>query len=511
MTACCGGRAAAASVGASASARGGSVNGRVAVATSEVSRGGSLGGAGRAGGMERRGGSLGGEERSGLGGLERRGGSLGGGEAAGLGGPSGAPGRASGGLGLPDDSVDASEADLSVDGSVDFDGDAGRTLDSEAPLDPAEESGDDVVDLSIIDSLVLGAHWSNETFDPGFSLEALQEIILRLGPPRENLTDDDLLAEAAVLDTELTRINRWGQFPRGIQRALLGLVACRMRRLQDDTPSRVRVVLELQLRRGFARLTQFSSEYQPGWVTGLSRQHKPESDSWLSDAHYWWNTVQRELGSIAIEQQKAHLNPEVSLNDLRGVLERSPEPGPVQKAANRALRAGVSPEDPRLVGLLRPHLEVIGSDKGLKRVRKAIREAAAPEPVLETGTEDELIPVEWPFFERTRGKVAAIVGGETRETRRAKIEGAFGFGALTWITGTELRAVQSLAERIAGGGVELVILLGRFLNHKVTDILLPACNQAQVDWVMVRQGYGVSQIRLAIERYLGEREGDETL
>ena len=368
-----------------------------------------------------------------------------------------------------------------------------------------------MVDLSIIDSLVLGNHWSNETFDPGFSLEALQEIILRLGPPRENMSDDDLLAEAAVLDTELTRINRWGQFPRGIQRALLGLVACRMRRLQDDTPSRVRVVLELQLRRGFARLTQFSSEYQPGWVTGLSRQHKPESDSWLSDAHYWWNTLQRELGSIAIEQQKAHLNPEVSLNDLRGVLERSPEAAPVQKAANRALRAGVSPEDPRLVGLLRPHVELIAGDKGLKRVRKAIREGAAVEPGSMDGSDDEVVPADWPLFERTRGRVAVIVGGETREPRRARIEEAFGFAELSWISGFELRTVQSLAERIAGGGVGLAILLGRFVSHKVTDILLPACNQAQVDWVMVRHGYGINQIRLAIERYLGDREVDETL
>jgi len=145
-----------------------------------------------------------------------------------------------------------------------------RTLDSSVDADPDES--DEAVDLSIIDSLVLGsANWSSDSFDPGFSIEALHEIILRLGPPRDELSHDELLGEAAILDTELTRISRWGQFPRGIQRALLGLVACRMRRLQDDTPSQVRVVLELQLRRGFARLTQFSSEYQPGWVTGLSR------------------------------------------------------------------------------------------------------------------------------------------------------------------------------------------------------------------------------------------------
>lgn len=392
-----------------------------------------------------------------------------------------------------------------------------ETLDArlDAPVEPdaaVEDSEDDeMVDLSIIDSLVLGsANWSHETFDPGFSIETLHEIILRLGPPRDNLSHDELLAEAAVLDTELTRISRWGQFPRAIQRSLLGLVACRMRRLQDDTPSAVRVVLELQLRRGFARLTQFSSEYQPGWVTGLSRQHKPESDSWLSDSQYWWNTLQRELGSLAIEQQKASLNPEVSLNDLRGVLEdAAPDATRVQKATNRALRSGVAPEDPRLVRLLEPHLKLIGGDKNLKRVRRAIRASTPIEGDL--GSMDELLeptPESWPYYEKTHGKRAVMVGGEAREQRRAAIEEALGFAELEWVNGYEIRTVQSLAERITHGAVEFVILLGRFINHKVTDILLPACNNSEADWVMVRQGYGINQIKLAIERYLGER-GEE--
>lgn len=401
----------------------------------------------------------------------------------------------------------------------DFGSEAERTIDSmvgEAP--PLDDSSDDMVDLSIIDSLVLGsANWSHETFDPGFSLETLHEIILRLGPPRDNLSHDELLGEAAVLDTELTRISRWGQFPRAIQRALLGLVACRMRRLQDDTPSSVRVVLELQLRRGFARLTQFSSEYQPGWVTGLSRQHKPESESWLSDAQYWWNTLQRELGSLAIEQQKASLNPEVSLNDLRSVLARDDaDSSLVKKAANRALRSGVAPEDPRLVRLLEPHLALIGGDKNLKRVRRAIRASAAMDGDGDGGSMDEPPepdegPEAWPFYERTRGKAAAMVGGEPREQRRVAIEERFGFSELEWINGYEIRAVQSLAERIRSGGVEFVILLGRFINHKTTDVLLPACHDSEADWVLVRQGYGISQIRQAIERYLGAEGADETL
>ena len=130
------------------------------------------------------------------------------------------------------------------------------------------------------------------------------------------------------------------------------------------------------------------------------------------------------------------------------------------------------------------------------------------------GSIDELLdpgPEAWAHYERTRGKQAAMVGGEPREKRRAAIEQTLGFAELEWVNGYEVRAVQSLAERIQSGAVQFVILLGRFINHKVTDILMPACNESKVDWVMVRQGYGINQIKLAIERYLGDRVEDQTI
>jgi len=212
-----------------------------------------------------------------------------------------------------------------------------------------------------------------------------------------------------------------------------------------------------------------------------------------------------------------HLNPEVSLNDLRSVLGREePDPTVVRKSASRALRAGVSPEDPRLVRLLEPHLNMLTGDKNLKRVRKAIRMTSALDDVDHgsMGSMDESGDMgidEWPFLARTRGKVAAMVGGEPREQRRASIESTLAFSELEWVGGYDVRAVQSLAERIRTGRVNFVILLGRFINHKVTDILLPACNASTVSWVMVRQGFGINQIKLAIERYLADRTGDETL
>ena len=107
--------------------------------------------------------------------------------------------------------------------------------------------------------------------------------------------------------------------------------------------------------------------------------------------------------------------------------------------------------------------------------------------------------------------IAKFKLAKSRQGERDLIEEALAFKSLDWISGYEVRSVQSLAERIANGKVEFVLLLGRFINHKITDVLLPACNASGVDWVMVRQGYGINQIRMAIERYLGDRGEDATI
>ena len=323
-------------------------------------------------------------------------------------------------------------------------------------------------------------------------------------------TDEERLAEAAVLDRELQRLALWAEYPRGIQRALVGLFACRLRHLQEDSPSHIKAILERQIRKDFARLTQFSSDHQPGWVTGLSRQHKPETGTWSGDAIFWWKTLRRELGGFVPETEQSAANPEVALNALQAVMnDRHPDPQNVRKAATRALNAGVTPEDPRLVRLLIGHLDALSGDKSLKRLRRAVRraETGEDEEEPEVLTSQDVIPPDWPYLERTRGHAAVMVGGEIREQRRALIQDALGFTSLEWLSGYDIRQVQNLSERIEGGRVGFVILLARFISHKVTDILLPACKSAEVDWVMVRQGYGLSQIRVAVERYLDDPEG----
>lgn len=372
--------------------------------------------------------------------------------------------------------------------------------------DPPEEP-EDPIDLSVLEDFVISPSWTHQTHSAsGFDPQATHEMAARLGPPLARETDEERLGEAAALDRELQRLALWTEYPRGIQRALVGLYACRLRYLQEESPSHIRSILERQIRKDFARLTQFSSDHQPGWVTGLSRQHKPETGSWLGDSEFWWKTLKRELGGFMPDTERAGNNPEVALNALQLVMnERHPDPQIVRSVATRALNAGVIPEDPRLVRLLIGHLDALSGDKALKRLRRAVRR-------VETGEEDDeeplsqqdVIPPDWPYLDRTRGHAAVMVGGEVREQRRAFIQDALGFTSLEWISGYDVRQMQNLAERIAGGRLGFVILLARFISHKVTDILLPACRSAEVDWVVVKQGYGLSQIQLAIERYLDD-------
>ncbi|MCB9537142.1 MAG: hypothetical protein H6704_12895 [Myxococcales bacterium] len=404
--------------------------------------------------------------------------------------------------------VDGAAPQTSPVGAVPLAGGGDDSLES-SPDDDEEE---DELDLSILDSVVLGPSWAQGegVGVVPFDVDAAHGIIERVGEPRAELTDDELLDEAAQVDREVMRCADWSGFPRAIQQALLGLFASRLRRLQDDTSSQLRSLLALQLKKDFAKLTQFSNEHQPGWITGLSRSHRPESGSWVGDAEFWWNALRRELGGFALDAERAALNPEVALRELAVVVgEEVPSPVRVRRAATRALNAGVQPEDVRLARLLVGHLDALSGDKALKRLRRAVRQAEASEAeasieIVDEDEGDAALPADWPYFERTRGRVAVMVGGEVREPARARIEAAFGFESVEWISGWDIRTVQSLGERVGNGGVDFVVLLARFISHKVTDILMPPLRDGDVDWVMVRQGYGVNQLRMAIERYLGE-------
>jgi hypothetical protein len=208
-----------------------------------------------------------------------------------------------------------------------------------------------------------------------------------------------------------------------------------------------------------------------------------------------------------------------------------------------------SDNDPRLLRLMGGHLDRL-SGKVRKRVKKALDRAArhlrptppdlasAPTPDTSTGAVTEAAsdaatdaapdaasagslaeadlaatPSEelgepdflarWAWRVHTEGKRAVVVGGEDqREDIRARAAVAFGFAALEWHPANQPKRLEVLARRAQQGSFDLVILLKRFISHRVEDILVKRCKKYGVRYLYLEQGYAPESLRRAIERYL---------
>ena len=127
-----------------------------------------------------------------------------------------------------------------------------------------------------------------------------------------------------------------------------------------------------------------------------------------------------------------------------------------------------------------------------------------------TGNENyDALPEDWDWWGRTEGRRAVMLGGSPRETNRARLEQEFRFAELVWDPAEHKRNVlQRLRDRIRSGGVDLVIVLRRFVGHDTDDVVVRACKDSGTDWVHVEHGYGVNQVQAAVERFLEPMEVD---
>lgn len=328
--------------------------------------------------------------------------------------------------------------------------------------------------------------------------DLLRSLLASLGelPSPENYRADDEMAHLHSF-TEAEAVERWAELPRPTQRALVATVAARARLLQDHLNQDP---VPEALDRVFSALTGFSKRAQPGFVFGLMRGHSPQhGETWRADAEHW----ARALHGGATEEAAG--NPERCLAEL-AELSAQPEPGePFVEAVLAALNAGVEADDPRLIRAVLGHAELLKKHARFKKLRRAAREAeeqdAACAAELSAPTALAL-PTDWPFHSFVRGKRAAIIGGDPREEARQRLQAAFGFSELEWVGTEHGRGVQAVAAAVQGGSVDLVILLRRFIGHDVDRIVPPACKAAGVPWVSVERGYGFTQLRLAMERFL---------
>ncbi len=330
--------------------------------------------------------------------------------------------------------------------------------------------------------------------------DELVSALSTLGSPAES-DDAELEHMLKVLD----RIDKWKVFPRTIQRDMVGLCTCRLRRLQDERGFSVQ-----RLDEGFSTLSGWSRREQPGYVNGLSRGHVPTRGSWTEDAEAFMLRLQAPVAALP----KPNLEKLVAaVETVIPELASAPSPdvfeavrAQLRRVIRAALDGGVPARDPRLVRLATPFVNELDGTE-YRALRRAIREESE-----ESDAEEEkappALPADWAWWGRTRGRRGILVGGDPREPNRVRLQEVFGFSELVWEPAEHRRnSLLAVRERVRAGKVDIVVILGAFVGHDADEIILPACRENNVDWVHLDKGYGVVRMRRAVERFLDPLRG----
>jgi hypothetical protein len=307
-------------------------------------------------------------------------------------------------------------------------------------------------------------------------------------------------AELDAIQKIVDHRERWTGLPRRIQCLVIEWLTARLRALQ------VRGVRDWRVDQGFTVLTHYLRTEQPGFSYGLARSHGPRNDSWEDDAAGHHEELRRLLPDMRLEPaNKDKLLAKVS--ELATEMADAPPfaeaavASQLVRAIGKALDEGVNPRDTKLVNLATPWTELL-DDGRFKSLRRAIREEQSSGEASLERTYDA-IPEDWAWWGRTEGRRAVILGGSPRETNRARLQEEFHFAELVWDPAEHKRNVlQRLRDRIRSGGVDLVIVLRRFVGHDTDDVVVRACKESGTDWVHVEHGYGVNQVQAAVERFL---------
>lgn len=340
-------------------------------------------------------------------------------------------------------------------------------------------------------------------------LDRLREVLKGFDPPPPVLDDEvqvrDELRKLAD-NTTPQALALWLDFPKDVQRALVGMAVARARHVQDEiSPALHPITIDQELDRFFSGMTAFSKREQPGFVFGLRRHHHPVAERWEEDSNRWWAELANRL------PEPITPNPERALNALYETIEAKGGDEEIVQRALEVLDAGVTPEDPRFVRAMIAHQDKLRKHTRFKRLRKAIRDLVTEDEAVdaESASDDSALPDDWPFRKRLADLRAAIVGGEPRDPARQRVQDAFGFSNVEWINTESSANIQALASGIRGGKIDFVIVLRRFICQDVDRVGLSAARAADVPWISVERSYGVQQIRAAIERYLADDDGDE--
>jgi hypothetical protein len=331
-----------------------------------------------------------------------------------------------------------------------------------------------------------------------------------IGPPSRITTLDGFYKELNLLEHTVKGSRGWTVIDAPMQKALFGLLVARCRHLQDEASPFLGYPMMANALDGlFSALTAYSDKHRPGFVIGLMREHTPDRGSWINDARFWWGELAHEELSEDEEigfDSPLPPNPEKELRRLIEIVTAEEVvTKDVVKATLLCLKAKIPTRDPRLIKALLPHLRKLDKEKRLKALRKNIRayQREIEAEGIEADEDTETLPDDWPYRDKTEGQTVFIVGGDRRDKTAKRYREVFGFKRVEWISGWRVRRVEAVAKRVEGGGVGIVIFLARFLSHSAWETIQPACKASGTPAILIERGYGVSQVREAMERTFG--------
>lgn len=319
---------------------------------------------------------------------------------------------------------------------------------------------------------------------------------------RDLLPGKDIDADIDRLQKVVDTRDAWTGIPAPVVVRLIELIAARLRCLQAAGVADRRIDL------AFSCVSAFCKREKPGFAYGLMRDHRPRTGSWEGDADAAIDDLYDTLPTTEATPKTGRRL--AALEALVAELGTCPPEvneavcAQIRTEVSALLAEGLSARHTRLVNIVAPVAEELtGAD--MRALRRAARAAAAeasagPE---EEEEEDAPVPADWAWWPVTRGRRAVMVGGDPREPNRVRLERAFEFGELAWEQAEYSRnSLQKVRDRVRAGGVDLVMILARFVGHDADQVILPACKDAGVPFVSVKSGYGVAGIRRAIERYV---------
>jgi hypothetical protein len=335
--------------------------------------------------------------------------------------------------------------------------------------------------------------------------QALQSLRKQLGgvPPRL-ATRGDVLNLLKQVELSMADSRTWEQLSSRGRRILVEGLAARIRAIQavhgqmhdlqsqDNVGDRARAVV-----RELIKQTAPGKIDRLAW--GLALKHDSRSTNWLEDARQIQLDLDDELGIAPEPELAPKFNIDDAFRRLREEVATLPA-GQLAASIHDLRSSGVAETDRRWVKLLEPRLADLVGDRTLAKVTRAVASALAEQDTADDSV--RAIDANWYGFTHTTGKRAVIVGGDGRSERSEAMKTAFQFERLDWpdIPKNGPNKANALIAQVRKGHYQIVICLQPFISHKLTDQLFDI--DVPGTKVVLAQGYGMLQVKLALERYL---------